>query len=235
MSTTTTTEAPVTTTTDEAKAEQRRDEYLASNPRHGSEDDRDAAIAARSASEKPAGQVPMRERRAPAKAPAQARRSALRKGQRVINPFGSLGTVVEIDKENGRVLVDLDEGDIPTEFQVADLQKAPANAPAKKAPAKKAATTPAKAPAATAAKATSGAKLRWVATTEEDAKSGPVVAVTEDGSYSLLPHDGKWKVELRIGKKVTVIASGIGRSSAYKIAVRHNATGEVPQPKKATA
>ena len=42
-------------------------------------------------------------------------------GTRVRNEFGTIGTVTDSEDKNGYVLVELDGGDIPTEFHVYDL------------------------------------------------------------------------------------------------------------------
>lgn len=105
----------------------------------------------------------------------------------------------------------------------AELRKqAKANHPAsadkpaaKKAPAKKA---PVKA-------APASAKLRWQIT---DKKTDAAVGTAGDVTYELMPSGGKWTCVRRQGKSVTTLADGVGRTAAYKVAVHHFKTGQVP-------
>lgn len=95
----------------------------------------------------------------------------------------------------------------------AKAAKAPKAKPAAKAPAKKA-------PAKTAAKST---KLRWSKVDDTDA----AVGVAGDVTYKLFPDEHGWHATMRKGDTVTELVSGVGRTAAYKAAVRQFQTGEV--------
>jgi|GEM_PF-5356890 len=91
-------------------------------------------------------------------------------------------------------------------------------------------TTPAKreraaAPKPAATTAAPTAKLRWRVLGD-----GPNKAATVgDRTYSLVASEGKWMATLTEGGKTTTLIEGVGGGRAYRVAVTHFKTGELPQ------
>jgi hypothetical protein len=116
----------------------------------------------------------------------------------------------------------------------------------KAAPAKASATgKPAEKPAETAEKAArktpkqSGQpKLRWSPvedpkTGKADPKTSPLVAVTADATYSVLPDkSGGWQAVLNHAGKTTVLIDGTSRTRAYYACTDHHHYGKLPEVKK---
>jgi hypothetical protein len=110
-------------------------------------------------------------------------------------------------------------------------------APAKKAPVAAAKKTPAKAFVTAADKSprktpvqSGKVKLRW-----KKQDDGGLVATTDEAIYTIRKSGNKFAGVVKRGGKTQVIVDNVSDGTAYQVLTRLYHTGELPQPKKATA